>query len=97
MPLTRRRSETRAIMLQEKAMLSKLEKKEKLQAKAKQEKQEKLEKQWKQEEKKTQTVTISRAFKLINIVCALWVRDIMHCWTNESKNQMVGCNLSLLF
>ena len=81
MPLTRRRSETRAIMLQEKAMLSKLEELEKLQ-----------EKQWKQEEKKTQTVTISRAFKLINIVCALWVREIMHCWTNESKNQMVVCN-----
>ena len=94
MPLTRRRSETRAIMLQEKATLSKLEeleKEEKLQEKAKQEKQ------WKQEEKKTQTVTISRAFKLINIVCALWVREIVHCWTNESKNQMVGCNLSLLF
>ena len=77
LPLTRRRSETRAIMLQEKAMLSKLEKlekKERLQEKAKQEKQEKQEKQWKQEEMKTQTVTISRAFKLINIVCALWVR-----------------------
>ena len=83
MPLTRRRRETRAIMLEE------LEKEEKLQEKAK---QEKLEKQWKQEEKKTQTVTISRAFKLINIVCALWVREIVHCWTNASKNQMVGWN-----
>ena len=63
-------------------MLEELEKEEKLQEKTKLEKQEK---QWKQEEKKTQTVTISRAFKLINIVCALWVREIVHCWTNASN------------